>query len=513
MRTTNSIKNVIIALLGNIIALVLGFVNQKYFVSILGIDYTGLNGVLTNLISMLSIVELGLGTAIIYHLYEPIANNDIESIKSLLLFYKKSYRTIALIITIIGISILPFIEVIVDVSLISENVYLIYFLFLADTVFSYFIAYKRSIIYANQQNRIVDFVHIVYTLLLNFFQISLLIMTHDYIVFLLIKIVFRLFENIVISKIADKMYPFIKDKNVNSLSSNIKNEIKKMVYGQLYHQIGGSLVMGTDNIIMSSFLGLAVTGIYSNYNIIANAANTVLSQMFNALTGSVGNLLVENDKDHSYEVYSKINFINFILFSFSSVGLFFCINDFISIWLNTKELLFHNMWVLLFSLNYYMQGMRRTLQTFAGAGGICYENRYVPIMEAIVNLIASLILVKIMGIYGVIIGTILSKLVLYFYGFPKYIYSPLFGKKYSEFILEIFKQFVILILMYLVNYIVLYKLLSLINIYSIFYLILKVILIIFLNIIIIISFYHNNKSFLYFKNIFQEKILNIYQNK
>lgn len=506
MRTRNSIMNAMVAVLSNIIALLLGFIAQRYFISILGIEYTGLNGVLNNLISMLSIVELGLGTSIIYHLYKPIYENDIDSIKSLLKFYKKSYMLIAGIITLIGLLIIPFLKIIIDTKAIKESIYIIYILFLSDTVFSYFIAYKRSIIYANQKNRIVDFVHLLYTLFLNIFQIVLLIRTQNYILYLVIKIIFRLLENYIISIIADRMYPYIKEKNVKPVSKSITDEIKKMVYGQLYHQVGGNIVMGTDNIILSTFLGLSMSGIYANYTLLSNAANTILSQLFNALTGSIGNLLVEDNKNKTYSVYSKINFVNFVLFSFAATGLFFCVNPFIKLWLGNSNLVFHESWVLIFSINFFLQGMRRTLQVFASAGGICYENRFVPIMEATVNLIASLILVKLCGIYGIILGTILSKSVLYFYGFPKYIYQPLLGKKYKEYIIEIFKEFMIVFIMFILNFFVI-KLINkflIINLLS--SLLINGFIVIIVNTIVLLVVYHNDENWLYFKNMLLSKL-------
>lgn len=214
MRSLNSVKNAVVSILMSVTTMLIGLVTQKIFINILGTEYLGLNGLLNNILSMLAIAELGIGSAIIYSLYEPIANNNKEKIKTLIQFYKKSYRIIAGIVLIIGICIIPFLNIIVGENNIQENIVLIYLLFLTDTVVSYLLTYKRSILYASQKTYIVNIVHILYLILMNTIQILVLISTRNYIFYLIIKIIFRILENIVITVIANKMYPYIKEKNI-----------------------------------------------------------------------------------------------------------------------------------------------------------------------------------------------------------------------------------------------------------------------------------------------------------
>ncbi len=443
MRLENSIKNIITALLCNLITIIISFISQNILVNNLGIEYSGLNGVFTNIISMLSIVELGIGSQIIYHLYKPIAEKDTIKIKKLMNFYKKCYNTIAIIVVVVGLLIMPFIKFFIGNNSIPENLYFIYILFIADSAVSYLIAYKRSIIYANQKNRYVDLIHIIYMLVMNSLQILVLFTIKNYVVYLLIKIVCRLFENILINYLANRMYPEIMKNNKEKLDDDVIDDIKKRVKALIFHQIGGYLVLGTDSIIISKFLGLAISGIYASYTLIINAANTLLSQIFSAVTSSVGELLVEDNKEKSYEIYKKMTFLNFWIYGLASIGMAFTINPLVTLWLGT-EYTFSNLTALIFAINFYAQGMRRTMQTFASAGGICYENRFVPIIEAVINLIVSIGLVLWIGLEGVIIGTIVSSLVLHFYGFPKYIYNPLFNRKKIDYILEFLKYTVII---------------------------------------------------------------------
>lgn len=461
MRTKNSVKNILIAVFCNIITIFLNFFSQKIFIEKLGIEYSGLNSVFSNIISMLSISELGIGTAIIYHLYKPISEKNISKIKSLMGLYKKAYRIIALVVLLLGLCIMPFLNLFVNSKSISDNIYLVYCIFLVDSVISYLASYKRSIIYANQKNRIIDLVHIGYTICMNVFQIFILIYLRNYLLYLIIKVVCRILENVIISIISNRIYPYLLDKDVDDVDLETKLDIKKKVKAQLFHSIGGYIVLGTDNIIISFFLGLSVAGIYGNYILIINAANTILSQIFSAITASVGDLLVEKNCDKNYMIYKKIFFVNFIIYGFASIVFYFVINDFIMIWLKNGTYIFSNYIILFLAINFFMQGMRRTMQIFATAAGICHENRYVPLLEAIINLCFSILLLKLVGISGVILGTIVSTFILHFYSFPKYIYKPLFNRRGIGYIREFLKYSFIFVLnfaiLYFVNGLVLFS--------------------------------------------------------
>ena len=213
MRKKNSIRNIIVALTLNTINILIGFVAQKIFINTLGQTYLGINGLFTNIISMLSIADLGIGAAITYNLYKPIAEDNKERISILINFYKKSYRIIALVILLLGCIIMPFLTSIIsknDIQNININIYIVFALFLIDTVASYLLTYKRSILYANQKNYIINLVHIGYILILNIIQVVILLFTHNYYLYLIIKIICRILENVIITIIVNKMYPYLR---------------------------------------------------------------------------------------------------------------------------------------------------------------------------------------------------------------------------------------------------------------------------------------------------------------
>jgi len=446
-RKKSSFKNMITAVSSNVLTIIVGLVAQAVFIKILGSEYLGLNGLFSNVISMLGIVELGMGSAIIYNMYKPIAEEDHEKIKSLMQFYKKSYRIITLIISIIGIMIIPFIKYIVDIESVTVdiNVYLVYILFLLETICSYILSYKRSMLYADQKEYITNIIHMGYTILVNTMQLTFLYFTHDYYLYLIIKVMMRLVENIVISSYVNRRYSYLLDNNVTKLDSKTEKDIFQKIKALFFHKIGTFIVSGTDNIIISKYLGLVTVGLYSNYYMIINAVQTVINHIIQATRASVGNLLVTESKTKQFDIFNKIRFVNFWISCFSSICIFVIMDSFITIWIGYKFVLPTKV-LLVLVINFFIVSSRSTYGAFKEAAGIFYEDRFVPIIESILNIVLSIIFVKKFGLMGVFMGTIASGLVLWCYSYPKYVYNKLFGRKISDYIKETIYYFIIFIL-------------------------------------------------------------------
>lgn len=446
-RKKSSFKNMITAVSSNILTIIVGLVAQAVFIKILGSEYLGLNGLFSNVISMLGIVELGMGSAIIYNMYKPIAEENHEKIKSLMQFYKKSYRIITLIISIIGIMIIPFIKYIVDIEsvTIGINVYLVYILFLLETICSYILSYKRSMLYADQKEYITNIIHMGYTILVNTMQLTFLYFTHDYYLYLIIKVMMRLVENIVISSYVNRRYSYLLDNNVTKLDSKTEKDIFQKIKALFFHKIGTFIVSGTDNIIISKYLGLVTVGLYSNYYMIINAVQTVINHIIQATRASVGNLLVTESKTKQFDIFNKIRFVNFWISCFSSICIFVIMDSFITIWIGYKFVLPTKV-LLVLVINFFIVSSRSTYGAFKEAAGIFYEDRFVPIIESLLNIVLSIIFVKKFGLMGVFMGTIASGLVLWCYSYPKYVYNKLFGRKISDYIKETIYYFIIFIL-------------------------------------------------------------------
>lgn len=432
-RTEKSIINVAASLFTNAVTLIASFIVQRIFIYMLGNEYNGINGLFTNIISMLSITELGIGTAIIYNLYKPVAENDLTTVKSLLDFYKKSYIIIAGALFCLGTVMMLFLKAIVGTNPLKENLYFIFMLFLADCLLSYFLSYKRSILYAYQKNYILDVIHLVASIVQNIVQIIILIRYKNYIFYLLIKMAGKFIENVIISYYTDKNYRGILDAETKPLSNGIKADILTKVKALLFHRIGGFFVIGSDSIVITYILGVLPMGLYTNYNLLLSAASSLLKRIFEVLTYVVGNFLVTSNNEQNYSVYKKIDLLDFWVFGWASTVMFAMFPTIIALWLGEEYILpVPVAFALVF--NFYLQGMRASIDTFKNAAGIFYEDRFVPLLEAAVNIIVSVICAKIWGLAGVFIGTIVSTGVLFFYSYPKYVCKTLFSLSKADYV-------------------------------------------------------------------------------
>ena len=424
-RTYNSLRNTKYALIGQILGLLVSFFARIIFIRILGKEYLGINGLFTNILTMLSLVELGIGPAIVFSLYKPLAENDTKKIKALMQLYKKSYIIIGIIIAILGILITPFLDYLIKDKPDVSNLNLIFLMFVANTSISYFFAYKRNLIIADQHRYIATIYRYGFFVVLNVFQIIFLYLTKNYFVFLFIQIANTFLENVAVSKHADKMYPYLKEKSQEKLDSETVDQIKKNTAAMVLHKIGTIVVSSTDNIIISAKVGITWVGLYSNYYLIINALNTIITQFFTAITASIGNLGVTESKEKSEYIFECINFIGFWIYGFCTIALYQLFNPFIEIWLG-KDLLMSMDVIAILAFNFFITGMRKSVLTFRDAFGLFWYDRYKPIFESVINLVVSLILAKPLGITGVFIGTAVSTLttclwvepyVLYKYGF------------------------------------------------------------------------------------------------
>ena len=496
MRTKYSIKNFILQLIANIISIIFLFATHTVFIKILGVEYNGLNGLFINIITFLSLLELGISNAITYNLYKYVKDNDIETIKSIMFFYKKAYRYIALLILIAGLLVMPFLQLIIHDVSIDINIYIAYLLFMLSTVATYILAYKRNIIIADQKNYIISIVQIIYIVILNSLQIVILFFTKDYYLFLIIKIVCAILENIVINTIANKMYGYLKDKNVKALKPAIKNAIISRIKALIIHKSSWAVTSGTDNILISVFLGIKTVGLYTCYNYIITSVRKVFGNIIQTTTSSIGNLLVEKDYEKNYITFKKIHFLNFWIAVDTSVCLLLITQPFITLWVGKKYLLDFSV-LLVLVLNYFQMMMRSTYGSFKDAAGIWVEDKYVPLIQLSINLISSILLLKFIGLKGVFIGTIICNFTVWFYSYPKFIYKELLAKNAKKYYLDLFT--------YLSIFLVILGISWLINLLSINIITSILISMIIPNAILLIIF-GNSSEFKYYKSlIFRRK--------
>lgn len=407
----------------------IGFVSRTIFIKTLGVQILGLNGLFTNLLSFLSLAELGIGTSIVFELYRPIATADHEAIKSLMRLYRRAYTAIGLVIGTIGISIMPIIPLLIKNYRVTGRVYLYFFLFLLNSVISYFFTYKRSMLNADQTNFLTVINDFIFYCVAFGAQMVSLLRWHSFIFYLLIQVIATLFSNISITIIVDRKYSFLREKSISPVSPIIKKKLAKNIVGNVSSQIGAIVVLGSDNLLLSSFVGLTSVGLYSNYTLISNAVRGIISQATNAIIPSVGNLIVSAKSGHTYSVFKSYWLANSTLSFIAGTGLFTFINKFVKIWIGGNYVLADHT-ALLMSIYVLALSYQGSSRIFSSAFGLFWQQRWKPLFEIVVNLAVSIALLVVchMGIDSVLIGTLASTwfvdlwfepFVLFRYGFSR----------------------------------------------------------------------------------------------
>jgi len=499
MRTKYSIKNSITSFISNIITFIFVFISQTIFIKILGIEYAGLNGLFSNVLTLLTLFELGIGSAITYSLYKQIAINNHNKIKSLMKFYKKAYNIIALIIFIVGLLIIPFLKFIVKEPNIDINLTTVYILFLISTSATYILSYKRNLLFAYQRNYIINIIHISYIIILNIIQILVIYLTKNYYLYIIVKIICILLENFIINIKANKDYPYLIDKDVEELDKDTKKDITNRVRALFIHKTSNVITHGTDNVLISAFLGLKYVGLYSNYYYIIHMIDNFFRGIITSTTASVGNLLIEKNHNKNYNIFKRIRFLNFYITTFTSVCLFILIEPFITLWLGNKYLLSKFVLIVLI-INYFQSMMRSSYTVFKDSAGIWIEDKYIPILQIVLNIVFSIILLKICGLAGVFLGTMISRLVLWFYSYPKFVYKKLFNRSYIEYYKEILKSIIVFSIIIIITYLI--TNIIVINSSIIKLLVNTVICLVIPNLILYLLF-RNKDEFKYYINLFK----------
>lgn len=502
MRTKSSIKNLTFAIIGQFFGLIVSFFSRIVFINILGTEYLGLNGLFSNVLTILSLVDLGIGPAISFSLYKPLAERNVEKIKSLMMLFKKAYVTIGLIILLFGIGITPFLNYFIKETPDIPNIHLIFLLFVTNSAISYFYSYKRTLIISDQKRYIATIYRYSFFIILNIVQIIVLYLTKSYILFLICQIAATLAENILVSKKADQLFPFLREKNIKRLDKETMTEISRNVRAMIAHKLGGIVVNTTDNIIISKFIGLVQVGLYSNYQLVINALNIITSQFFSSITASVGNLGATETNEKKEFIFRVVFLLNFWIFSFISVCLVVLINPFIELWLG-KEYLLNTSIVMIIIINFYLTGMRKSVLTFKEALGIFWYDRYKPIFESIINLIASIYLVQYFGMLGVFIGTTISTVSTVFWIEPYVLYK--YGFKSTP--ISYFKVYLNYLIITIVTLFITLSLSSIFNEVNLVNFAIKTILCLLIPNVIYLNLFSKTREFQYLRNVLNNFII------
>ena len=438
-RIANASRNIFFGYLGSMVTLTASFVSRSVFIYTLGVTYLGVNGLFTSVLSVLSLAELGVGTAMNFSLYKPVAKGDIETVKALMKLYRRAYRAIALIVSLLGLSAVPFLRFIIKEpgSITMKELTIYYLVFLFNTVSTYFVAYKFSLSNAEQKNYIQTNIHAVTRLVSLGVQIIVLLLFKSFLIYLLTGAAIELLQKIYVSLFFDRMYPYLLDKSVKELTGDEKRPIIKNIKALVIHKIGSISVHQTDNIIISSFINVATVGLLSNYNLIITGITGFINIMFNSVISGFGNLVATENKDKQYFLFKVYRFLGFWLYGFMSIAFLILITPFIQLWLG-REMILPSIVVFLIITNYYFLGHRIVINNFKTAAGIFDSDKYISLVQAIVNLVISIFLVQKIGLPGIFIGTVVQGLVSTFTR-PFIVFRQAFNKSGIEYYVDSIK--------------------------------------------------------------------------
>lgn len=414
-RTTNAIRSITWGVIEKFALLLLPFITRTVLIQVLGIEYLGLNTLFVSILQVLSVSELGFGTAIVFSMYKPIAEDDNKTLCALLNLYKKIYHFVGIIILFLGLSIIPFLPRLVKGDIPSDvNLYLLYIIFLFNTVISYFLfAYKTALFSAFQRNDIQSKRNAAISLFSNVAQVILLLTIHNYYAYVLIIPIGTILTNLINGYCANKMYPNIICEG--TISKELKEGIKKRIIGLISYKFYVITCYSISGIVISAFLGLKPLALYNNYSAVINIFIGFLDIIGTSLTAGIGNKMVCNTIESNYSDFKKY------LFGYSWVSSYFVIllisifQNLMIVWLGNNLLLPIGT-VALLLLNFMIARiLNNTVWTYRQAAGLWWEDRFNPVAQTIANLCLCLILVNVIGMNGVILATTFSALCI---GFP-----------------------------------------------------------------------------------------------
>lgn len=421
-RTENFLKNIKFAFAFRALSTITSFFSRKIFLMVLTTEYLGLNGIFSNVLSMLSLSELGIGSAITYSLYKPLAEGDQEQVAALMRLYRKTYRIMGIVTVLLGGVLAPFLPVLIRDMPDIPHIYLIYLIYVLNSALSYFYSYKHSLIAADQKRYILTAYSGWFQVATVIVQTALLLWSKNYFVYLGVQTVSGLAGNIIVSRKADRLYPYLKTVSPKRLGAEVKGKIIQNTKALILHRLSWFVVFGTDNLLMSAFVGAAAVGLYSNYTMVTGCLSSIYEQLFTALTAGVGNLSAEKSPEEVRPVFWRVNLFCGWLYGFSAVCLGVLLNPFITLWLGADYRLSQGV-VWLIALNFYTRGMRKTVLTFRTAYGLYWQERFKPVAESLVNLAVSIILAIPFGVAGILAGTLISTMTTCFWVEPTVLFK------------------------------------------------------------------------------------------
>ena len=435
-RAKNATRNIFFGVLLKLYSIIIPFLMRTAMIYFMGIQYLGLNSLFSSILQVLNLAELGVGSAMVFSMYKPIAEDDEETICALMKLYRLYYRVIGGIIAIVGIILTPFIPKLIHGDVPSDiNVYILYLLNLSVTVLSYWLfAYKNSILNAHQRTDVISKVQLITNTLLYVLQFLILYLFKNYYLYVLVTLLMQALTNIVTAIVSDKIYP--RFKPVGELDKNAIDSINKRIRDLFTSKIGAVVLNSSDTIVISAFLGLTVLARYQNYYFILSSVIGIVAVVFSSCMAGIGNSLITETKEKNFNDLKKFTFIVAWIGGVCSCCFISMFQPFMKLWMGEENLLPFSA-VICLVIYYWLYEINQLLNTYKDAGGLWQKDKFRPLITAIVNLGLNLIMVQFIGIYGVLLSTVIAFVVV---GMP-WLFHNLFTLLFDKcFFVEYFKK-------------------------------------------------------------------------
>lgn len=442
-RAKNSIRNIIFGLVNQVLTILLGFINRSVFIWTLGVSYLGISGLFSDILMMLSLADLGFGVALTYSMYKPLAEHDYDRLAALTGLYRRVYRVIALVVTVIGIALVPFLKYLINLRHPIPHITLYYLMFLANTVASYLVVYKTSILTADQKDYLLKKYQSIFSIGQAICTTTFLWLTRNYFIYLLIQVIFTYAQNFYASWVAERQYPFIK-RQVTMPLGEVK-EIFRNLYSVFIYKVSGVLLNATDNTIISVMIGTGMVGYYSNYSLITTQLTALINTIFYSLTASLGNLVIKERAKRRYQVFKAIQSVSDVFSSICTACLFLLAQDLIRVWLG-QHFLLNNLTLLAIVVNFYLGIILLPIWVYREATGLYQQTKYVMVVTAIINLVLSIWLAKTLGVAGVLFASAIARLATYFWYEPVLLFKKYFGTSSCSYFTSILKNILVTVL-------------------------------------------------------------------
>ena len=409
-RTRNTARNTTIGIVSQLVQIVSSFFCRMVFVRMLAEAYLGVNGLFANVLSILALSELGIGSAVTYELYRALAEHNDEEVKSLMDFYKKAYTVIGLAIGLVGLVIMPFIPRLVPADPnIHEDIRLLYLFFLANTVISYLFSYRTSIIQAAQQNYILTLIHTAVTITQNVLQIIVLLLTKNFVLYLAIQVSATFFYYFFSSRAAVKLFPILKEKDIQPIRKEQKQRMFVNTKDLFITSLAGRLVNQTDNIIITALGGLVSTGLNSNYSLLVMTLISVTAKISDAIRASIGNVNAIESDEKKLQLFDEIHFFFFWFYCWCSICFIMLVQDVIGIAFGAKYVMGFSIAVIS-GINYYTTEQGDLVNIFKDTLGLFKYGKYMGLVTGIINVILSVLLGRKYGVFGILLASFISRM-------------------------------------------------------------------------------------------------------